>query len=135
MQRGGLIEHWRREFWPNADRCSTTATGGNVGDVIQAISVSDMQGSFYVLLIGNIRWDSTFKIRCCNFFLNVTNAGLGLACVIFFFERLHHHKKAQQESELIRPYLNWSFNVIYSISHVLKHLNYRHFSANVARSI
>jgi len=83
MQRGGLIEHWRREFWPNADRCSTTATGGNVGDVIQAISVSDMQGSFYVLLIG-----------------------LGLACVIFFFERLHHHKKAQQESELIRPYLN-----------------------------
>lgn len=54
MQRGGLIEHWRQEFWPSADRCSETATGGNEGDTIQAISVSDMQGSFYVLFFGKI---------------------------------------------------------------------------------
>lgn len=52
MLRGGLIEHWRQEFWPSADRCSDTATGGNDGDIIQAISVSDMQGSFYVLFFG-----------------------------------------------------------------------------------
>ena len=52
MQRGGLIEHWRQEFWPSADRCSETATGGSDGDTIQAISVADMQGSFYVLFFG-----------------------------------------------------------------------------------
>lgn len=52
MLRGGLIEHWRQEFWPSADRCSETATGGSDGSVIQAIDVSDMQGSFYVLFFG-----------------------------------------------------------------------------------
>jgi hypothetical protein len=52
MQRGGLIEHWRQNFWPSADRCSETATGGSDGDTIQAISVADMQGSFYVLFFG-----------------------------------------------------------------------------------
>ena len=52
MQRAGLIEHWRQQFWPRADRCSETATGGNDGTGIQAISVSDMQGSFYLLAIG-----------------------------------------------------------------------------------
>ncbi len=53
MQRAGLIEHWRQEFWPRPDRCSETATGGNDGSGIQAISVSDMQGSFYLLAIGD----------------------------------------------------------------------------------
>ncbi|EFX89958.1 hypothetical protein DAPPUDRAFT_309629 [Daphnia pulex] len=55
MQRGGLIEHWRQEFWPSADRCSETATGGSDGDTIQAISVADMQGSFYVLFFGKTK--------------------------------------------------------------------------------
>jgi len=83
MQRGGLVEHWRRKFWPNADRCSTTATGGTDGDVIQPISVTDIQGAFYVLFIGT-----------------------GIAFIIFMIERHHHRKLAKIESELIRPYLN-----------------------------
>ncbi|XP_032780449.2 ionotropic receptor 93a [Daphnia magna] len=83
MQRGGLIEHWRQEFWPSADRCSETATGGSDGEIIQAISVADMQGSFYVLFFG-----------------------CGLAAVSFIIERLIHRSKEKRESEVIRPYLN-----------------------------
>lgn len=52
MQRGGLVEAWRKQFWPSADRCSETATGGAEGSVIQAINVSDMQGAFYLLFAG-----------------------------------------------------------------------------------
>ena len=54
MIRGGFIEHWREEFWPSADRCSETATGGDDGSFIPAISVSDAQGSFYLLFIGKL---------------------------------------------------------------------------------
>ena len=54
MQRGGLVEAWRKQFWPSEDRCSQTVYGGNDGSVIQAISVADMQGSFFLLFGGKI---------------------------------------------------------------------------------
>ena len=54
IQRGGIIEYWRRTFRPTQDRCSITAYGGTVEEVVQPISVVDMQGSFYVLVIGNL---------------------------------------------------------------------------------
>ena len=101
MQRGGLVEHWRRKFWPNADRCSTTATGGTDGDVIQPISVTDIQGAFYVLFIGKIQCKISQAI-----YIKIANAGTGIAFIIFMIERHHHRKLAKIESELIRPYLN-----------------------------
>lgn len=108
MQRGGLIEHWRQEFWPSADRCSETATGGSDGEIIQAISVADMQGSFYVLFFG-IR-----KTKAYPHLNMITNTewifayciGCGLAAVSFIIERLIHRSKEKRESEVIRPYLN-----------------------------
>ena len=83
MRRGGLIEHWHQDFWPSKDRCSETATGGADGNVIQPISVADMQGSFYLLFFG-----------------------CGLAGVIFLIERYLHKRKMKLEGDVIRPYLN-----------------------------
>lgn len=108
MQRGGLIEHWRQEFWPSADRCSETATGGSDGEIIQAISVADMQGSFYVLFFGMMRKKSN---HCLNIIKNAEwqiayCTGCGLAAVSFIIERLIHRSKEKRESEVIRPYLN-----------------------------
>ena len=83
MHRGGLVEAWRAKFWPTADRCSETATGGAEGSVIQAINVSDMQGAFYLLF-----------------------GGSGGALLIWIIERLVHRNKRRADSGFIRPYLN-----------------------------
>jgi hypothetical protein len=46
----GLIQKWKQVFWPRDDECSTTARGTQTTTVI--VNVSDMQGSFYILMLG-----------------------------------------------------------------------------------
>lgn len=103
MQRGGLIEAWRKQFWPSADRCSETATGGSEGSVIQAISVSDMQGSFYLLFGGKIRFRTNQRESS---FENFITSGSILAGICFFIERTIHKKTTRRDNEYIQPYLN-----------------------------
>ncbi|XP_076061279.1 ionotropic receptor 93a-like [Oratosquilla oratoria] len=50
MQTGGLIQKWKQDYWPKKDKCSSTAYGG--GDASRTVSLSDMQGSFFLLFIG-----------------------------------------------------------------------------------
>ncbi|XP_068230877.1 ionotropic receptor 93a-like [Palaemon carinicauda] len=50
MQTGGLIQKWQKDFWPKKDKCSSTAYGG--GDATRTVSLSDMQGSFFLLFLG-----------------------------------------------------------------------------------
>ncbi|XP_050723459.1 ionotropic receptor 93a-like [Eriocheir sinensis] len=50
MQVGGLIQKWKRDYWPKKNKCSTTAYGG--GDATRTVSLSDMQGSFFLLFLG-----------------------------------------------------------------------------------
>ncbi|XP_066943243.1 ionotropic receptor 93a-like [Macrobrachium rosenbergii] len=50
MQTGGLIQKWQKDFWPKKDQCSVTAYGG--GDATRTVSLSDMQGSFFLLFLG-----------------------------------------------------------------------------------
>jgi hypothetical protein len=46
----GLAKKWKQIYWPKEDECSSTAQGGN--EVNRTVNVGDMQGSFYVLLLG-----------------------------------------------------------------------------------
>lgn len=50
MQVGGLIQKWKQDYWPKKNKCSTTAYGG--GDATRTVSLSDMQGSFFLLFLG-----------------------------------------------------------------------------------
>ena len=50
MLEVGLAKKWKQIYWPKEDECSSTAEGGN--DVNRTVNVGDMQGSFYVLLLG-----------------------------------------------------------------------------------
>ncbi|XP_042864338.1 ionotropic receptor 93a-like [Penaeus japonicus] len=50
MQIGGLIQKWKQDYWPKKDKCSSTAYGG--GDATRTVSLSDMQGSFFLLFLG-----------------------------------------------------------------------------------
>ncbi|KAK8399557.1 hypothetical protein O3P69_003545 [Scylla paramamosain] len=50
MKLGGLIQKWKQDYWPKKNKCSTTAYGG--GDATRTVSLSDMQGSFFLLFIG-----------------------------------------------------------------------------------
>ena len=51
MKTGGLIQKWKQDYWPKKDKCSSTAYGG--GDATRTVSLSDMQGSFFLLFLGS----------------------------------------------------------------------------------
>ena len=46
----GLIQKWKQVYWPSDDECSMVNRGGQSTTVI--VNVSDMQGSFYILMLG-----------------------------------------------------------------------------------
>jgi len=48
--QGGLIQRWKQVYWPPDDECSAGARGG-VGSTA-VVTVTDMQGSFFILMIG-----------------------------------------------------------------------------------
>jgi len=48
--QAGLIERWKQVFWPPDDECSAGARGG-VGSTA-VVTVTDMQGSFFILMMG-----------------------------------------------------------------------------------
>jgi hypothetical protein len=50
MLESGLVKKWKSQFWPQKDKCSATAYGGVVSN--RTVSIGDMQGSFYLLLLG-----------------------------------------------------------------------------------
>ena len=54
MLKAGFIQKWKADFWPSQDRCSSTAYGGAGRQ--KKVDLEDMQGSFYLLLLGK---DST----------------------------------------------------------------------------
>ena len=45
----GLIKHWKQYFWPSDDEC---ALGGGTEMNVVRVYINDMQGAFYVLLLG-----------------------------------------------------------------------------------
>jgi hypothetical protein len=49
MLQTGLIKKWKSRFWPQKDKCSqlTIGAAGN-----RKVGIGDMQGSFYLLLMG-----------------------------------------------------------------------------------
>ena len=51
MQVAGLIQKWKQDYWPKKDKCSSTAYGGS-GET-RTVSLTDMQGSFFILGMGN----------------------------------------------------------------------------------
>jgi len=48
--QGGLVQRWKQVFWPADDECSAGARGG-VGQTA-VVTVTDMQGSFFILMMG-----------------------------------------------------------------------------------
>eukprot|EP00090_Calanus_glacialis_P014319 TRINITY_DN2308_c0_g1_i1.p1 TRINITY_DN2308_c0_g1~~TRINITY_DN2308_c0_g1_i1.p1 ORF type:complete len:839 (-),score=174.35 TRINITY_DN2308_c0_g1_i1:100-2616(-) len=48
--QGGLVQRWKQVFWPPDDECSAGARGG-VGSTA-VVTVTDMQGSFFILMMG-----------------------------------------------------------------------------------
>jgi len=48
--QGGLVQRWKQVFWPKDDECSAGARGG-VGTTA-VVTVTDMQGSFFILMMG-----------------------------------------------------------------------------------
>lgn len=46
----GLIEKWKNVYWPSDDECAVTARGGQGSST--TVTVTDMQGSFFILGIG-----------------------------------------------------------------------------------
>ena len=55
MLKAGFIQKWKADFWPSQDRCSSTAYGGAGRQ--KKVDLEDMQGSFYLLLLGKERDD------------------------------------------------------------------------------
>ena len=45
----GLIKYWKQLYWPNNDECSMS---GSTEMNVVMVNLMDMQGSFYVLLLG-----------------------------------------------------------------------------------
>lgn len=50
MLKAGFVQKWKADFWPALDRCSSTAYGGTGQQ--KKVDLDDMQGSFYLLLLG-----------------------------------------------------------------------------------
>ena len=46
----GLMEKWKQVYWPREDECSKQARGTQTATT--NVNVSDMQGSFFILFIG-----------------------------------------------------------------------------------
>jgi len=46
----GMIERWKQVYWPQDDECNLVKRGAESADTF--VTVSDMQGSFYILFIG-----------------------------------------------------------------------------------
>ena len=65
MLKAGFIQKWKADFWPSQDRCSSTAYGGAGRQ--KKVDLEDMQGSFYLLLLG--------KKRSMNEYLSNTTSG------------------------------------------------------------
>ncbi|XP_063599998.1 ionotropic receptor 93a-like [Penaeus indicus] len=62
MQIGGLIQKWKQDYWPKKDKCSSTAYGG--GDATRTVSLSDMQGSFFLLFLGFVLAAVVISCEC-----------------------------------------------------------------------
>lgn len=60
--RGGLIKKWKQMFWPRDDECSAGASGG-IGST-SVITVTDMQGSFFILGGGLVLAFLTMLLEC-----------------------------------------------------------------------
>lgn len=50
MHRVGLINKWLQEYLPKKDKCSGTSASNEVTN--HKVNLDDMQGSFFVLLLG-----------------------------------------------------------------------------------
>ena len=48
--QAGLIKHWKQYFWPIDDEC--ILSGGTEMNVVK-VYINDMQGAFYVIMLGN----------------------------------------------------------------------------------
>ena len=49
MVEAGLIKYWKQFYWPSDDECSQS---GITETTVIKVYVADVQGAFYVLLIG-----------------------------------------------------------------------------------
>ncbi|KAF0314387.1 Ionotropic receptor 93a [Amphibalanus amphitrite] len=63
MLKAGFIQKWKADFWPSQDRCSSTAYGGAGRQ--KKVDLEDMQGSFYLLLLGLFIGLSSLLMECC----------------------------------------------------------------------
>ncbi len=50
MMQAGLIDKWKDMSWQSDDECSASSAGQQ--SVNTFVTVSDMQGSFFILFIG-----------------------------------------------------------------------------------
>nr|AGJ51190.1 olfactory ionotropic receptor IR93a [Panulirus argus] len=62
MQIGGLIQKWKQDYWPKKNKCSSTAYGGS--DATRTVSLSDMQGSFFLLFLGFVLAAVIISVEC-----------------------------------------------------------------------
>ncbi|XP_037067958.1 ionotropic receptor 93a-like [Pollicipes pollicipes] len=61
--KAGFIQKWKADFWPAQDRCSSTAYGGT--GTQKKVDLDDMQGSFYLLLLGLFIGLVSLLLECC----------------------------------------------------------------------
>lgn len=81
LHQMGLIQRWIKEYLPKKDRCSKQS---NVIEVLNHIvTMDDMQGSFYVLVLG-----------------------FGAGFFFFFIECIwRYYRKRVEEREVIKPFV------------------------------
>ena len=65
MLESGLVKKWKTKFWPQKDKCSASAYGGVVSN--RTVSIGDMQGSFYLLLMGFFIAFTVLMLEFCIF--------------------------------------------------------------------
>eukprot|EP00095_Tigriopus_kingsejongensis_P008685 maker-scaffold483_size159862-snap-gene-0.37 protein:Tk08685 transcript:maker-scaffold483_size159862-snap-gene-0.37-mRNA-1 annotation:"olfactory ionotropic receptor ir93a" len=78
--QAGLIDQWKNVYWPSDDECAVTARGGQGSST--TVTVTDMQGSFFILVMGCF-----------------------VALLIVFGECSFCRKKQRTEQSIIKPFV------------------------------
>ena len=75
MLQSGLMDKWKTDAWPPANQCNSVLRGGVSMTAI--VSVTDMQGSFFILMIGCV-----------------------IACIVLAWEVLYTNKKNKSDNSV-----------------------------------
>ncbi len=102
--QAGLIEKWKLMFWERDDECSATARGGQGGTTF--VTVSDMQGSFFILFIGKDRVYVQSRRCVSSFYPGFFSLGCFMALMVILCEFIAWRNKSERKNaSLIKPFV------------------------------